>query len=139
MIGDEQEELKDGLNELPARSTKETKCSGNSAHAERARIARQRLPAHHEVAALLLEKLRPLLNTATPVVKNFTLSFSRPGKNNDLTELAAAIPALAKTLETTSPATVQSLKESIPITAFWVPTPRSRGHAAKLRPGGGLL
>ena len=52
---------------------------------------------------LLLERLRPLLNTATPVVKNFTLCFSRPGKNNDLTELAAAIPALAKALETASP------------------------------------
>jgi phospholipid/cholesterol/gamma-HCH transport system substrate-binding protein len=70
---------------------------------------------------LLLERLRPLVTTATPVVKNFALSFSRPGKNNDLTELAQAIPALAKALSTASPATVQSLKESIPITAFFGP------------------
>ena len=89
---------------------------------------------------MLLERLRPLLNTATPVVKNFTLSFSRPGKNNDLTELALAIPALAKTLSSASPATVQSLKESIPITAFFGPySPDLAGHAPHLRPGGLLL
>ena len=70
---------------------------------------------------ILLERLRPLVTTATPVVKNFALSFSRPGKNNDLTELALAIPALAKALSSASPATVQSLKESIPITAFFGP------------------
>jgi phospholipid/cholesterol/gamma-HCH transport system substrate-binding protein len=121
-IGDEQEELKDGLNELPS-----TLHEGNEVFRELPptlsaleSLVNTSRPTTKSLT-LLLEKLRPLLNTATPVVKNFTLSFSRPGKNNDLTELAAAIPALAKALETTSPATVQSLKESIPITAFWGP------------------
>ncbi len=137
-IGDQQEELKEGLDELP-----NTLHEGNEAFRELPptlsaleSLVNASRPTTKSLT-LLLEKLRPLLNTATPVVKNFTLAFSRPGKNNDLTELAAAIPALAKALETASPATVQSLKESIPITAFWGPyspdlagTLRSFGQAA---------
>jgi phospholipid/cholesterol/gamma-HCH transport system substrate-binding protein len=69
----------------------------------------------------LFTRLRPLLVTATPVVKNFSTAFSKPGPNNDLTDLARGLPALAKALESSSPATVQSLKESVPITAFFGP------------------
>jgi phospholipid/cholesterol/gamma-HCH transport system substrate-binding protein len=69
----------------------------------------------------LLERLRPLLTTATPVVGNFSNAFSRPGANNDLTDLVRDLPALAKRLETASPATVTALKESVPITAVFGP------------------
>ncbi|HTY96398.1 MAG TPA: MlaD family protein [Solirubrobacteraceae bacterium] len=137
-IGDQQEELKAGLQELP-----NTLHEGNETFRELPptlaaleSLVNASRPTTKSLTELL-EALRPLLHTATPVVKNFALSFSRPGKNNDLTELAAAIPALAKALETASPATVQSLKESIPITAFWGPyspdlagTLRSFGQAA---------
>ena len=61
------------------------------------------------------------MTTATPVVGNFSLSFSRPGANNDLTDLVRALPQLARALTTASPAGVISLKESVPITAFFGP------------------
>jgi phospholipid/cholesterol/gamma-HCH transport system substrate-binding protein len=66
-------------------------------------------------------KLRPVLTTGTPVVRNFSLSFNRPGPHNDLTDLALALPALARALTTASPAGVESLRESVPVTALWGP------------------
>jgi phospholipid/cholesterol/gamma-HCH transport system substrate-binding protein len=69
----------------------------------------------------LLARLRPLLTTATPAVHDFSLAFSRPGASNDLTDLVRALPALADQLESTSPATVTALQESVPITAFFGP------------------
>src|SRR4029077_11286913 len=66
-------------------------------------------------------KLRPVLTTGTPVVGNFSLSFNRPGPNNDLTDYVRALPALARALEGAEPAGVTSLRESVPITAFWGP------------------
>ena len=69
----------------------------------------------------LFARLRPLLTTATPVVHNFSLAISRPGPNNDLTDLANALPALAQALSASSPASVTALRESVPITAFFGP------------------
>ena len=69
----------------------------------------------------LFSKLQPLLTTATPVVKSFALSFNRPGPNNDLTAYVRALPQLAQALTTATPVNVQSLKESVPITAFFGP------------------
>jgi phospholipid/cholesterol/gamma-HCH transport system substrate-binding protein len=69
----------------------------------------------------LFTKLQPLLTTATPVVKDFALSFNRPGPNNDLTDYVRALPQLAQALTTATPVNVQSLKESVPITAFFGP------------------
>ncbi|HWX74377.1 MAG TPA: hypothetical protein VNZ05_03670, partial [Solirubrobacteraceae bacterium] len=69
----------------------------------------------------LFTKLRPLVTTATPVVGNFSQAFSRPGPNNDLTDYVRALPQLAKVLEGASPAGVASLRESVPITAFFGP------------------
>jgi len=69
----------------------------------------------------LLQKLRPLVHTATGPVSDLATAFSKPGKDNDLTELARAVPALLKQLETTSPASVKALEESVPITAFFGP------------------
>src|SRR5205807_8534410 len=66
-------------------------------------------------------KLRSVLTTGTPVVGNFSQAFSRPGANNDLTDYVRALPGLAQALSTASPAGVQSLKESVPVTAFWGP------------------
>ena len=49
---------------------------------------------------MLLERLRPLLSTATPAVRNLNTAFDRPGASNDLTDLVRALPALAQTLST---------------------------------------
>jgi phospholipid/cholesterol/gamma-HCH transport system substrate-binding protein len=69
----------------------------------------------------LFTKLRPLVTTGTPVVSNFSQAFSKPGANNDLTDLLTALPGLAKTLTTASPNGVRALQESVPITAFFGP------------------
>jgi phospholipid/cholesterol/gamma-HCH transport system substrate-binding protein len=69
----------------------------------------------------LFTKLHPLLTTATPVVRNFALAFNRPGPNNDLTDYVRALPQLAAALESSTPATVTALQESVPITAFFGP------------------
>jgi phospholipid/cholesterol/gamma-HCH transport system substrate-binding protein len=66
-------------------------------------------------------KLRPLLEVATPVVKNLSLAIDRPGPNDDLTDAALELPALAQELTTGSPATVKSLEESVPVTAMFGP------------------
>ncbi len=121
-IGSEQAALAQGLKQLPV-----TLHQGNRTFAE--------LPATFGVLetfvneskpttkslTTLLERLRPLLTTATPVVGNFHRAFSRPGPNNDLTDLVRALPALATALTTSSPATVTAEKESVPITAFLGP------------------
>jgi phospholipid/cholesterol/gamma-HCH transport system substrate-binding protein len=61
-------------------------------------------------------------------VHNFSLAFSRPGPNNDLTDWANALPGLAKALTTASPSTVTALRESVPITAVFGPyTPDLNG------------
>jgi len=121
-VGEDQTALALGLKELPV-----TLHEGNltftelpaSLHALEELIETSR-PTTKSLTTLF-ERLRPLLNTATPVVHNFSVSFSKPGPNNDLTDLARTLPALAKALESSSPATVQSLKESIPITAQFGP------------------
>jgi phospholipid/cholesterol/gamma-HCH transport system substrate-binding protein len=75
-----------------------------------------------------VSKLRPLVNTATPVVSNFSEAISKPGSGNDLTEAALALPELAKTLTTASPDNVRALEESVPITALFGPyTPDLEG------------
>jgi phospholipid/cholesterol/gamma-HCH transport system substrate-binding protein len=69
----------------------------------------------------LLERLRPLFATGTPAVGNFAQAIDRAGANNDLTDLARAVPGLASELSKASPSTVTSLQESVPITAFFGP------------------
>ena len=55
------------------------------------------------------------------MVGNFNSAISKPGVNNDLTELLRALPALAKMLEHRIPASVTALKESVPITDSFGP------------------
>jgi phospholipid/cholesterol/gamma-HCH transport system substrate-binding protein len=121
-IGSEQSQLAHGIKQLPV-----TLEQGNhtftelpSTLAALTQLVETSRPATKPLTKLL-ERLRPLLNTATPAVHDFSLAFSRPGADNDLTDLARALPALAKQLEGTSPASVTALKESVPITAFFGP------------------
>jgi phospholipid/cholesterol/gamma-HCH transport system substrate-binding protein len=121
-IGSQQSSLARGLRELPV-----TLNQGNRTFAD--------LPATFHAFKELVDvskpntktlagffaKLHPLISAATPVVGNFSQAIWRPGTNNDLTEAFAALPALAQALKTASPNGVQSLRESVPITAFFGP------------------
>jgi phospholipid/cholesterol/gamma-HCH transport system substrate-binding protein len=121
-VGSEQASLAKGLRQLPG-----TLHQGNRTFAQ--------LPSTFGALTKFIEaskptskpdtvffaRLRSLLNTATPPVHNFSLAINRSGANNDLTDFARALPALAQALSTSSPASVTSLRESVPITAFFGP------------------
>jgi phospholipid/cholesterol/gamma-HCH transport system substrate-binding protein len=71
------------------------------------------------------------VTTATTPVSEFAEAFSKPGTNNDLTDYVRALPSLARALQTATPVGVQSLRESIPITAFWGPYSPDLAGAAR--------
>jgi phospholipid/cholesterol/gamma-HCH transport system substrate-binding protein len=121
-IGDEQTQLAAGLKQLPI-----TLRQGNRTFAELpatfgalGKLVETSRPTTKPLTTLL-EKLRPLVDTATPAVTNFRLAFNRPGPSNDLTDLVRALPGLLQALTTSSPASVTALQESVPITAFFGP------------------
>ncbi|HEV7585013.1 MAG TPA: MlaD family protein, partial [Solirubrobacteraceae bacterium] len=121
-IGSEQAALASGLRELPVTLKQGNVTFANlpSTFAALTRLVEASKPTSKPLTTLF-SHLRPLVTTATPAVSNFNLAINRPGSSNDLTDLARALPGLAKTLSTSSPATVQSLKESVPITYFFGP------------------
>jgi phospholipid/cholesterol/gamma-HCH transport system substrate-binding protein len=121
-VGDEQTNLAQGLKRLPVtlRQGNRTFAALPSTFAALKKLVDASRPTVQPLTKLFT-KLQPLLTTATPVVKNFSVAFSQPGSNNDLTDFVRALPALAGSLETSTPAAVTSLKESVPITAFFGP------------------
>ena len=121
-VGARQTQLAQGLKELPI-----TLNQGNRTFAELPStlaalktLVNTAKPTNKPLI-LLLERLRSLQETATTPVHDIASAFSRPGANNDLTDLVRTLPLLAKELETASPSTVTSLQESVPITAFFGP------------------
>ena len=83
---------------------------------------------------LLLERLRPLRRHGHPGRAQLQPRFSRPGTNNDLTDLARRSRRWPRRCRPPRRRPSQSLQESMPITAFVRPLlARPRGHAAHLR------
>jgi phospholipid/cholesterol/gamma-HCH transport system substrate-binding protein len=121
-IGLHQRSLAEGLRELPLalRQGNRTFTALPSTFAALKQLVDASKPTSVPLTRLFT-KLRPLLITGTPVVRNLSLAFSRPGPNNDLTDFVRALPALAQALTTAEPAGVTSLRESVPITAFFGP------------------
>jgi phospholipid/cholesterol/gamma-HCH transport system substrate-binding protein len=137
-IGSEQSELAKGLKQLPVtlRQGNHTFAELPAAFAALSELVKESRPTTRSLTTLL-ERLRPLLIKATPVVHNFSQVFSRPGPDNDLTDLVRSLPGLAKQLTTASPISVTALQESVPITAVFGPytpdltgTLRTFGEAA---------
>ena len=86
---------------------------------------------------LLLERLRPLVTTATPVVKTSPSASAARARTTTSPNWHRRSRRWPRRSRRASPATVQSLKESIPITAFFGPyspdlagTLRSFGQSA---------
>ncbi len=121
-IGSEQASLAQGLRQLPVtlRQGNRTFADLPSTFSALKQLVDASKPTSKPLT-VFFSKLRPLVTTATPVVGNIGLAFNRPGPNNDLTDLARALPQLARALSTASPAGVTSLRESVPITAFFGP------------------
>ena len=121
-IGSEQTNLAHGLRELPRALHQ-----GNTTFAELPatfsalkELVDASKPTSRSLTTLF-QHLQPLVRTATTPVTQFSEAFSKPGPANDLTDYARALPGLARALATSTPAAVASLRESIPITAFWGP------------------
>ncbi|MGH2864442.1 MAG: MlaD family protein [Solirubrobacteraceae bacterium] len=121
-IGSEQSRLAHGLKRLPAtlEQGNHTFAGLPATLAALTKLVETSRPTTKPLTRLLV-KLRSLVTTGTPAVHDFSVAFNRPGPANDLTDLVRALPALAKQLESTSPASVTALKESVPITAFFGP------------------
>lgn len=121
-IGDEQSNFATGLRELPVALKAGNKTFGElpETFAALKTLVDASKPTTKPLTALF-SKLQGLVTTATPAVKNFNSAFSRPGANNDLTDIVRILPVLYKQLTTASPAVVQGEKESVPITAFFGP------------------
>jgi phospholipid/cholesterol/gamma-HCH transport system substrate-binding protein len=137
--GSEQSALARGLKQLPGTLRQANKTFGElpSTFAALSEFVKESRPTTKSLTTLV-ERLRPLLTTATPVVGNFSEAFSRPGPDNDLTDLVRALPALAKQLTTDSPVSVTALKESVPITAVFGPyTPDLAGTLRTFGAGAG--
>jgi phospholipid/cholesterol/gamma-HCH transport system substrate-binding protein len=128
-IGSQQSSLASGLRKLPValRQGNRTFADLPSTFGALTQLVEASKPTSKPLATFF-PRLRSLLLTATTPVHNFSLAFSRPGPNNDLTDWANALPALAKALSTASPSTVTALRESVPITAVFGPyTPDLEG------------
>jgi phospholipid/cholesterol/gamma-HCH transport system substrate-binding protein len=121
-IGSQQAALARGLHELPVtlRQGNRTFAELPSTFAALTRLVEASKPTSKPLTTLF-SHLRPLVTTATPAVSNFNLSFNRPGPNNDLTDIARALPGLLQALSSSSPSGVTALKESVPITFFFGP------------------
>jgi phospholipid/cholesterol/gamma-HCH transport system substrate-binding protein len=121
-IGSQQANLAAGLRELPVtlQTGNRTFAELPSAFAALTRLVEASKPTSKPLTTLF-SRLTPLVTTATPVVGTFNLAINRPGPNNDLTDIARALPGLAQALSSSSPATVTALKESVPITFFFGP------------------
>jgi phospholipid/cholesterol/gamma-HCH transport system substrate-binding protein len=121
-VGSEQTALAKGLQELPVAFRQGNRTFANlpSTLGALKNLVDASKPTVKPLTQLFTN-LRPLLNTATPVVKNFSQAFSQPGANNDLTDFVNDLPKLVKQLSSATPVAVQSLRESVPITAFFGP------------------
>jgi phospholipid/cholesterol/gamma-HCH transport system substrate-binding protein len=121
-LGSEQGELERGVRQLP-----QTLQQGNQAFAELPSTfaALRKLvnvsKPDTKTLARFFERLQPLVNAAGPVLENLSVAISKPGSNNDLTDAALALPALAKALASGSPNDIKALEESVPVTAFFGP------------------
>jgi phospholipid/cholesterol/gamma-HCH transport system substrate-binding protein len=121
-IGSEQANLARGLRELPRtlRQGNRTFAELPSTFAALTRLVEASKPTSKPLTTLF-SRLRPLVTTATPAVGNFNLAINRTGANNDLTDIARALPGLRQALTTSSPSAITALNESVPITAFFGP------------------
>ena len=131
-LASEQSSLQQGVRQLPA-----TLEQGNRAFAK----LPSTFAALHSLVdvagpdttklASFFARLAPLVNAAAPVLHNLSLAVSRPGPSNDLTDAALGLPALAHAYETSVPASVTALRESVPVTAFFGPYAPDLAGAAR--------
>lgn len=121
-IADESDSLDQALAELPA-----TLRGGNTTLSElRAALDDlDKLTAVSKPVAPklkpLFEELRPLVEGADPVIEDLRLIVTRPGANNDLTDLLQNQPRLTKISGPALSNSIESLRKSTPVLTFLRP------------------
>ena len=115
-IGDESTALQRALTLLPGtlRKANTTFVNLRSTLDDLQRLVDESKPATKQLAPFF-QKLRPLIRQARPTIKDLSNLISKPGSGNDLTELTAAQPRLAKLTETIFPRAIRALDRSQPV------------------------
>jgi phospholipid/cholesterol/gamma-HCH transport system substrate-binding protein len=82
--------------------------------------------------APLFRQLRPLVRDSRPTIRDLRLLIRKKGKNNDLIELTAKMPKLAKIAKETFPHDIAALQKSMPVISYIRPyTPDLTGWITK--------
>jgi phospholipid/cholesterol/gamma-HCH transport system substrate-binding protein len=88
-------------------------------------------PATKDLAPLF-RKLRPLVEDSRPTIRDLRLLIRKKGNNNDLIELTAKMPRLAKIAKDTFPDDIEALTKSLPVISYVRPyTPDLTGWITK--------
>jgi phospholipid/cholesterol/gamma-HCH transport system substrate-binding protein len=74
-------------------------------------------PATRELAPFLRE-LRPLVTDARPTIRDLRVLIKKPGRGNDLIDLAQKAPRLADLTDVVFPRSVESLKDTQPVIEY---------------------
>jgi phospholipid/cholesterol/gamma-HCH transport system substrate-binding protein len=131
-LASEQENLEQGVRQLPTtfnegnRTFEELPATFATLH----KLVNVAKPDTTKLASFFA-RLRPLVNAAQPVVHELSQAISRPGPNNDLTDVALALPGLAQTLASGQTTNLQALQESVPVTATFGPYSPDLAGAAR--------
>jgi phospholipid/cholesterol/gamma-HCH transport system substrate-binding protein len=118
-IGDESTALQRALTLLPGtlRKANTTFVNLRSTLDDLQRLVDESKPATRQLAPFF-EKLRPLLRDARPTISDLSELISKPGSGNDLTELTAAQPRLAKLTAAIFPRAIKALDRSQPVIEY---------------------
>jgi phospholipid/cholesterol/gamma-HCH transport system substrate-binding protein len=88
-------------------------------------------PATKDLAPLF-RKLRPLVQDSRPTIRDLRILIRKKGKNNDLIELTAKMPKLAKIAKETFPHDIAAVTKSLPVISYIRPyTPDLTGWITK--------
>jgi len=118
-IGNESVALQEALSLLPGtlRKANTTFVNLRSTLDDLQRLVDESKPNTKELEPFF-RKLRPLLRDARPTVADLSELISKPGSGNDLTELTAAQPKLAKITSDVFPRAIRAMNESQPVIQY---------------------
>jgi phospholipid/cholesterol/gamma-HCH transport system substrate-binding protein len=118
-IGDESVALQRALTLLPGtlRKANTTFVNLRSTLDDLQRLVDESKPATKQLAPFF-EKLRPLIRDARPTIRDLSQLISKPGSGNDLTELTAAQPRLAKLTASIFPRAIRAMDRSQPVIEY---------------------
>ncbi len=121
-IGDENAALSRSLGVLPGtlRKTNTTFVNLRTTLDDLDQLVNESKPATRELAPFL-RQLRPLVADARPTIRDLRVLIRRPGSGNDLIELTAKAPRLARLTDVVFPRSVRALQKAQPVIEYGRP------------------